>query len=200
MTDAVRGRASSCAMIAALVTIAMLAAIDEVRSARVRGEEAGTSNAAPPWLADHMRFLVGEKGWATSNAAYRDEATEPLDAYTMTYEWGIGKHSVRGRLSGRRADRDAGTFWEIHLVWDPVERKERLFQFSADGTVAEGTIAPLSTGTYRAELALHMPDGNTMTIRDEITEAGPDEMRSRSFHAEGDNWLPKRHYSWRRSR
>lgn len=190
-------RSAAHTIIVTLAAIVVLVAFDAGYSS---GDDGAQPDAAmPSWLADHMRFLVGGTGWAASNAAYQDGSTEPYDAYTMDYDWGIGRRSVRGSLGGRRDDRDSGEFWEIRLIWDPVQRKARLFQFGADGTIAEGTLTPQATHKYRAEMVLHLPDGKTRLIRDELTEIGDREMRTRSFHRENGAWVAKRRYTWIRS-
>lgn len=163
---------------------------------RPAGTPAAPPREAPDWLRAHMEFQVRGGGrWHADNASYRSEG-EPYTAYGMDWTWGLGRHSIVGRLYALQGDRDLGTVWDLRVFWHPGEQAARILQFGSDGTVGVGELHPRDGGTESVQ-TFHAPDGSATRLRHESDEAG-DVARSRSFDEADGAWKPRRTYVWHR--
>jgi hypothetical protein len=164
-----------------------------------------TAAAGPPrWFLEHLEYMARDGGrWIADNAAYRSDQ-EPYDAYGMSWEWGLGKNSLKGRLFGVQDGKDVGTFWEFRTIWHPGEHQALVYQYGPDGTVGIGTMQPLAAeagqpaGTT-ADQTFYRPDGSSFRAGHRNRDLDADTTDSHSFDISADGtWKPRRSYVWKR--
>lgn len=66
----------------------------------------GTADSAPAWFRRHIEGLTRDSGrWIADNAGFISQS-EPWDHYGLEWTWGLGRHSVKGRLYAIKAGKD----------------------------------------------------------------------------------------------
>lgn len=148
----------------------------------------------PRWLHDHMAALTaGTATWVTDNSKFKS-ADEPFDAYATSWSWGLGRQSLKGRLYGIKDGKEAGTFWEFRLYWQPSEKKAVMLQFG-NGAVGEGTMWEVGPDSTESDQTFSWPDGSQTRLRHLSRLTGGEHLTA-SFDWSGTEWQPRRTYLW----
>lgn len=158
---------------------------------------ASPADSAPAWFQRHLEELTRGSGrWTADNSAFKSRE-EPWDGYGLEWTWGLGRHSVKGRLYAIQDGREVGSLFEYRLLWHPGERMAMLLQYGSDGTYGQGVIQPDGTDGTMVEQTFFQPGGGTTRIKHTDHYAG--EVRVvQSFEWVEGAWHPRRLYRWRR--
>ncbi len=150
----------------------------------------------PAWAKAEMQRMVGT--WLADNSAYQS-TDEPIDAYGMEWQWGIGEQSLTGRLYGLRDGAEIGTFWEFRQFWHPGENQLLLYQFGANGTVGWGPLRQTAEKENEMIQTFVGPDGHSSQVGHRTVFTSADEHVGSSFTVDADGtWTENRSYTWRR--
>jgi hypothetical protein len=141
----------------------------------------------------HLAFLPAGSGiWIASNARYRTvENREPI-AYGQRYWLGSGKTTVRGCLWGEYGA-ERPVFWLFFTAWDPSRKEFLVHQESPTGIIGLGYESPESG---IADQTFTQPTGSSSVSRHVSTRPSQDTLVTQSFDRVGDEWKPRRTYTW----
>lgn len=156
------------------------------------------AKAQPPeWLINHMEYMTQGSGiWIADNSEYKNDQ-EPVDAYATEWKWGLGKHSLTGRLYGIKDGKEIGSYWEFRTFWNPVEEKAYAYQFGASCAVGMGEVTFTDEGVMRIDQTFYNPDGTTARVGHESKDlSGIHETRAFDINEKGE-WIERRFYRWK---
>ena len=177
-----------------LVLVSILLAADSSGASY----ESESALPIPDRVLANWEKLIGT--WIADNEAYKSER-DPVDAYGISWEWGLGKKSLVGRLYGIRDGKEVGTFWEFREFWHPGEGRVIATQHGSDGTYGAGPHEIGDDGTTEMLQTFYDPTtGAVFRVGHRSTLEG-DVHTTRSFDVspEGE-WEERRTYVWRRKR
>jgi hypothetical protein len=157
-----------------------------------------TPAPAPAHVVENWQSLIGT--WIASNQQYKSDL-DPMDAYGITWEWGLNKKSLVGRLYGLRDGKEVGTFWEFREFWHPGEHRVIATQFGRDGTYGVGPHDIGSDGTSEMLQTFFAPEEGAIRKIGHRAHLKGDVHTTSSFDVnDQDDWKPRRSYVWRRQR
>jgi hypothetical protein len=184
--------AAVCAVLASAPAVPWLAQpAPEAPSLR-----ATVGQEAPAWFKEELALRVGR--WLADNSRYRSEQ-EPFDEYGTEWTWGVGRHSVEGRLFGLAGGVEKGTFWEFRCFWDPGARVAILEQWGAGGAYGQGELRSIGPGRTDLVQVFRAPGQPELATR-HLTTLTADEERGESQRLVDGAWKPNRSYVWKRVR
>ncbi len=149
--------------------------------------------ALPDWLKKEMENQVGT--WKASNAQYHS-ATEPFTEFVVEWNWGIGNHSLDGRLYGLIDGEPTDDFWVFKQFWDSEKNQARLLQFGYGGRVGDGFLRPIGQGQIETIQVFSAPNIKPFEER-HLNLLTPDGLLTTSFNkSEQGEWQGRRSYTW----
>ncbi|MCJ7467741.1 MAG: hypothetical protein MUO53_13725 [Maribacter sp.] len=133
--------------------------------------------------------------WVADNEAYMN-ANETDDSYAIQWQWGAGKQSLLGLLSGMKDGLRTNDYWQFIQFWDIGEEKLRVIQISAYSIyMGEGFFEVIDSTHTQLIQKFTTPNG-TSSWDGHKTEIHPKYEISTSYTIEGDLWKEKRLYTW----
>jgi len=142
----------------------------------------------PKWFKNHMEFMVGN--WKTSNDEYKSDK-EPIEAFGMTWDYGIGKQSLVGSLYAYKDGEKTGNLWEFRAFYNPGDQKVYLYQFGTNGTVGMGVMEE-----GKMLQTFYHTDGSEHKVGHKVEEE-PGIHKTWSFNvSENGEWKGDRYYVW----
>lgn len=146
----------------------------------------------PEWYQAEMTRQVGT--WVADNNDYISE-NETDDAYAITWEYGVGKTSLLGRLYGMKDGKRTYEYWQFFQFYDSEKEKVRFIQISGTGVRGEGFIERVDATKAKLQQTFVTPDGRSYE-EGHRTKFFPDHEVSTSYEIKGEKWVQKRSYSW----
>lgn len=157
------------------------------------------SAAAPEWFLEEIRVLTADGGrWIADNSQYRNDQ-ETFEEYGIEWRASFEGTSMTGRLFGLRGGKEVGDFWELRQYWHPGRKEAVLEQFGWRGALGTGRIWRDGAMT-KMDQTFYWGDGSVS--RDGHIAAFPDADThdTQSFTIDGNAWMAKRRYVWKRVR
>lgn len=153
------------------------------------------SSGIPQWVFDHWESQTHQSGtWIADNAKYKNE-TEPIDAFGLKWEYGIGKKHLKGILFSIKNGENIGDVWEFTEYWDATKNELRVVQIGRDGTVGQGKIWQ-EDGILKEEQTFVSPSGQSSRFgHKNWMENG--EQHTQSFSIVDGTWNKRRFYVWK---
>lgn len=153
--------------------------------------------AVPDWVARAMQEQVGT--WVASNTDYMSEA-ETDDAYGQEWTWGVGRHSLVGRLYGLRGGEETGHYWDFRMYWDPQERALKLVQYGSSGVFGIGSFTRVTEVESEVVQWFTRPDGSGWRGGHRTEHASDRHVGSSYTISDDGAWTLNRTYTWERVR
>jgi hypothetical protein len=148
----------------------------------------------PDWVRAELALLAGT--WITDNSSHRSEA-EPFDQYGLEWTWGLGQHSLIGRLYGLANGKDVATFWQFRQFWHPGQGQLMVEQFGADGTYGVGPNLRQADGSFEMLQVFYSPAAGTRASVGHRSSMKDGRHVTASFDVGADGvWVPRRSYVW----
>lgn len=149
----------------------------------------------PERIVKEWEMLTAHSGtWVADNSAYKNE-NETADAYAITWTYGLGKTSLRGRLFGIQDGKETPTFWEFRMYYHPEEKKLMYQQYGWGGVlgIAEMT---LPDATHSSDVAtFYNPDGTSYKIKHD-NDTRNNTQYAQSYQWKDGVWEKQRYYEW----
>jgi len=156
--------------------------------------------APPEWFLKEIKMITADGGrWIADNAAYVSDE-EKFDHYGMEWKSSFGGTIATGRLFGIADGEETVDFWEFRQYWHPGRKEAVIEQFGWGGALGIGTFWPMKNGSTKLHQVFFSADGAER--KEGHIGSFPDANThiTTSYDAEGDNWIEKRSYTWKRQR
>lgn len=159
---------------------------------------AADDDIAPAWYLEEIATLTAGSGrWIADNSAFRSEQ-ESYDAYVTEWVAGFGGTTMTGRLFAIQDGTESVDFWEFRQYWHPGLEKVVVEQFGWGSVVGVGTSwqedgVTRTLQTFYAADGSSREEGHASYFQDDVTHV------TESFDVVGDQWTPRRKYTWRRT-
>jgi hypothetical protein len=148
----------------------------------------------PDWVRAQWALHAGT--WITDNTPHRSES-EPFDQYGLEWTWGLGQHSLIGRLYGLTNGKDVATFWQFRQFWHPGEGQLTVEQFGTDGTYGVGPNVGQADGSFEMLQVFYSPTAGTRARVGHQASMKDGRHVTASFDVGEDGaWVPRRSYVW----
>ncbi len=147
----------------------------------------------PDWFFADMEAHVGR--WETDNSKYQS-ANETFDTYVIEWQWGIGKHSITGRLFGIADGKESPDFWHFRQYWDNLTQKAMVQQFGNGGVMGIGEMRYLNDIQSELIQTFSTPAGSQWPGK-HVNELNGNEFKTQSLRMGQDGeWQADREYIW----